>query len=294
MKNFFIIKQSVYSLVDGELKEVGIADKLTNVPGNNLHGNILQGSHEVFLLKDGKITTFAEHSTAAYVVKQKQIMPQELRDLRDDSQPLCHAQGAMSDLLYKQYFELFSNFSPKDEDVLAERGLVIMPDCAPLKLFVKDELDEYAEEEITPITKNSFIWRGGLYVQIGKMQFSRLDVKPIFMTPGYIIFWGGGCRLIAMCIKESECRFMNLGDFVSLKTTKVSQLLETSEVRGYSDFYHLGNKLERIFGAQEGDDLYVSNESGEIRRNYDFVMDGAYYPTEETYRLIDGVYKLVV
>ena len=286
MKKFFIIKQSVYSLENGELKEVGVADKLTNV-----HDDILQGGHEVFVLKDSKITPFAKHSTAACVVKQKQIMPQELRDLRDDSQPLRYASDNGSDLLYRQYFELLSKFSLQDEDILAERGVIIMPDCSLPTLFVKNSSGEYVEEKVTSVTKNSFIWRGGFYVQVSETKFSRLDIKPIFMTPGYIIFWGGGCRLFAMYIKEGECRFMNLGDFVSLKTTKVSQLLETSEVKGHCDFYHLGNKLERIFGMQEDDDLYISNESGEIRHTYDFVMDGAYYPTEETYRLVDGVYK---
>lgn len=295
-KKIYVFDYTACTVENGELKELGVVEKLERVKDN-----VFRGIRQTFVIKDKKMSVLAEDAYPMLVVNvPKDDMPRELKDLRNEVKTIINPldkSSRLSGLLYDTYFEMLSKFSQKDFEKLIKNGIVFSAHN-DIKLFIKDNTGDFIEEKnITTIYFEDhpvFIYHGGLYVRDSSsaLRFVRIEFTPLIISAGYLIFWGGDRKLFAMSAEDGSVKFEPLGSFVSLIKTNVNQLIKTGNAYDGFTIYHLGKKLQKVVSFEEYESCVVDEKTGKITYDYNFTMEGVDYPQTKVYTLVNGSYKL--
>ena len=286
-----ILNQTVYTVEDGKLKELGAADCLEHITGD-----VYKSAKETFVIQNGKVSVLGNDECPMPVVSEViSHVPAEIIAYRNDFQIIpSDAADKDTGMLYQKYFEILSEFSVKDFEHLVHDGIVLRSNNGNVRLLIKDETGSYREEKIINVgaDKPAFIYRGGLYISDCKLlRFVRLDFKPLITAPRYMIFWGGGSNLFAMSLQQGIVEFRPLGYFDTFIKTDVNQLLRV-KTHDYIDIFYLGKDINHVMTNRNDEQCSIDVHSGDIRHQYLFRIDGADYDSTSTYRFENCAYVL--
>ena len=250
----------VYTIKNGELKELGVARKLEYI-----NDDVFKAENgPTYVIQNNKVSVLSEDSFPTRIMGNNSIdasydMPEKIENLKGALRPDVNPNSK----IHETYFEMAGKYSAS-EFLKLQKEAVVLTRAYDSKLFVKNKNGRYLRAKGVVALKfedyQSFVYHGAVYVRNLYGLYEKLPFTPIFVAKKYMLFWGGGNNLFAL--KQSG-KIVKLGALQQFFVTPRGVVIEVeTEYSNKYALYYLGRNLSLIFERMYDEDFDFDLQTG--------------------------------
>ena len=253
----------VYTIKNGELKELGVAKHLEHI-----NDDVYKAENgPTYVIQKGKVSVLSEDSCPVCVISGRTLDSD--RDMPDQVKKLKGALRSDVDLnskIHEAYFAMVSKYSP-NEFLKLQKEAVVLIRANNSRLFVKNEKGKYlrAKDAVALDFEEypAFVYHGAIYVQNVYGRYKKLPFMPIYVSKRYMLFWSGGNNLFALKQTRKSAKIVKLGALQQFFETPHGVVVEVeTEYANKYALYYLGRDLSLVFERMYDEDFDLDLQTG--------------------------------